>query len=323
MASSANAPHGHHPVMEAEVRALLEPVLGPGKRALDCTLGRGGHTALLLATGAEVIALDRDRDAIEAARARFGDEPRLTLVHAPFSEAGAILAGRGGRVDALFADLGVSSPQLDVAARGFSFQENGPLDMRMDQTRSASLAERLAAVDTDTLAGVLWRYGDEKASRKIARAILAALEEGELTGTRRLAELVAGLVPPGRSGGKRGRRIHPATRTFQALRIWVNDELAELEALLASLPSVLRTGGRAAFLSFHSLEDRPVKQALRELARGCTCPPDFPVCACGKVARGRLLTRKGLEPDADEIARNPRARSAHLRALEWLEVSDV
>ena len=300
----------HATVLREEAVALLAPVLHPGVWAVDCTTGGGGHTGGLLATGCEVLALDRDPRALDAARRRFAGEPRLHLVHADFRQLAEVVHREaGGEVMAVLADLGISSPQVDDPSRGFSLRGDGPLDMRMDPTRGASLADRLAAVGEAELTAVLRDLGEERRARQVARAILRARDGGALTGTAALAEVVARAV--GRGVG----RIHPATRTFQALRIWVNDELGALDTLLAALPEVLAHGGRAAIISFHSLEDRRVKQAFRALATGCICPPDLPVCVCGRVAEWDVLTRRALKPGDAEVQANPRARSARLRAV--------
>ncbi|RMG18955.1 MAG: 16S rRNA (cytosine(1402)-N(4))-methyltransferase RsmH [Deltaproteobacteria bacterium] len=314
MASRGASDRGHIPVLGEAVRTLLAPALGAGRWAVDSTFGRGGHTAILLETGADVIALDQDTEAVTAGRARFGAHPRLHLVHASFADLPEVLASLGRvRVDALVADLGVSSPQLDDPRRGFSFQADGPLDMRMDPSRGRSLAERLSETTPEDLAEVLRDFGEERHARRVARAICEAWRAGAIDGTATLARVVAGALPT-----RPGQRLHPATRTFQALRIWVNGELEALDALLGALPEVLAPGGRAAVVSFHSLEDRRVKQAMRALCRGCVCPPGLPVCTCGQVPRARDLTRRPRRPNPAEVERNPRARSARLRAIEWL-----
>lgn len=317
MTPRESTPFRHATVLKAEALEVLSPVLGPGTWAVDCTTGGGGHTEGLLATGAHVLALDRDPAALAAARARLGESERLHLVHADFREVERVVREvAGGPVQALLADLGVSSPQLDEAGRGFSFQP-GPVDMRMDPSAGAPLSERLAEVDEATLARVIRDCGEERRARSVARAILRARDAGELGDTARLAGIVARAVGFGEG------RIHPATRTFQALRIWVNDELGALDELLAALPRVLAVGGRAAFISFHSLEDRRVKHALRDLSTGCICPPDLPVCRCGRTPAFALLGRKARRPAEAELASNPRSRSARLRAAERLGGGDA
>ncbi len=301
----------HEPVLAKEVVQLLAP--GPGKLLLDGTLGGGGHSERFLAEGARVIAIDKDPRAIAAAQARlarFGEAFRA--VRADFRDARDVLSAlKIAGVDGALVDLGVSSPQLDDPERGFSFSRPGPLDMRMG-AEGETLEDLLRRIDERELARILREYGEEPFARPIARAVKRALEGERRLDTARLAEVVAGAIP------RRAwpRRIHPATRTFQALRIAVNDELGALAAWLDSLPAVLKTGGRAAAISFHSLEDRMVKERFRALARACTCPPDLPVCACGARASFAALTRKVVVPSDQEVARNPRARSAKLRAVE-------
>ena len=301
----------HEPVLSREVVEILHPA--PGRLLLDCTLGGGGHAELFLEGGAQVIGLDRDPRAVAAARARlarYGEAFRA--VRADFRDARGVLGALGiGEVDGALADLGVSSPQLDDPERGFSFGKPGPLDMRMGP-EGETLAELLARADEKELAGILRRYGEEPFARPIARAVKRAVASGEPLDTARLAEVVAGAIP------RRAwpRRIHPATRTFQALRIAVNDELGALAAWLESLPRLVRVRGRAAAISFHSLEDRMVKERFRALTRACTCPPDLPVCACGAQAAFAPVTRKAIAAGEAEVARNPRARSARLRAVE-------
>jgi len=303
----------HEPVLPDEVVAALRPA--PGAVVLDGTLGGGGHSERLLLAGARVIGLDKDPRALAAARARlarFGEAFRA--VRADFRDARAVLTALGiAEVDGALVDLGVSSPQLDEGERGFSFSRPGPLDMRLG-SEGETLAELLRRVDERSLARILKEYGEEPFAGPIARAIKKALAGGEPMDTARLAEVVAGAIP--RKAWP--KRIHPATRTFQALRIAVNDELGALAAWLDALPGLLRKGGRAAAISFHSLEDRMVKERFRALTQACTCPPDLPVCACGAAAEFAQVTRKAVKASEAEVARNPRARSARLRAVEKL-----
>jgi 16S rRNA (cytosine1402-N4)-methyltransferase len=303
----------HEPVLAREIVEVLRPQ--PGELFLDGTLGGGGHSGLLLEAGVQVIALDKDPRALAAASARlarFGEAFRA--VRADFRDAKNVLAALGlSGVDGALVDLGVSSPQLDEAERGFSFQRAGPLDMRMGD-QGETLADLLRRIDERELARILDEYGEEPFARPVARAIKAAVHREEALDTARLAEVVAGAIPR-RAWPK---RIHPATRTFQALRIAVNDELGALAAWLDGLPSLLNPGGRAAAISFHSLEDRMVKERFRALTQACTCPPDFPVCACGARAAFAAVTRKAVKASDEELARNPRARSARLRAVEKL-----
>jgi 16S rRNA (cytosine1402-N4)-methyltransferase len=280
---------------------LRQTVEGIGPRAdgtyVDATLGGAGHAEAVLQASSphgKLYGIDRDPAALEAARLRlsvFGE--RAVLLHGAFGDAQRLLAEHGiTQVDGVIADLGVSSPQLDRGERGFSFGKPGPLDMRMDPTSGEPLIERLHAFSTDELANVLYEYGEERKSRPIARSIKAALERGELQTTEDLRRAVVRVLGPKRSG------IDPATRTFQALRIAVNDELGELERLLSSVPDLLVDGGRVAIISFHSGEDRIVKHAFRD------------------DARMRPLTKRPIEADAEECATNPRARSAKLRVAE-------
>jgi 16S rRNA (cytosine1402-N4)-methyltransferase len=308
-----SAEYVHEPVLAKEVVEVLRP--GPGRIFLDGTLGGGGHSGLLLEGGARVIALDKDPRALASASARlarFGEAFRA--VRSDFRDAPAVLAALGlDGVDGALVDLGVSSPQLDDATRGFSFSRAGPLDMRMGE-EGETLADLLRRIDVRELARILEEYGEEPFARPVARAIKAAVERDEPLDTARLAEVVAAAIP------RRAwpRRIHPATRTFQALRIAVNDELGALAAWLEGLPSLLRAGGRAATIAFHSLEDRMVKERFRALTQACTCPPDLPVCACGARAGFTAVTRRAVKASEEEIARNPRSRSARLRAVEKL-----
>ncbi|MCA9530900.1 MAG: 16S rRNA (cytosine(1402)-N(4))-methyltransferase RsmH [Myxococcales bacterium] len=283
----------HTSVLVDEVLAALAP--RPGGLYADLTVGGGGHAAAVLERSApdgRLIGLDRDPAALAAARARlapFGD--RVTLVHSTLSRLPEVLdEARVDALDGVLADLGVSSPQLDVASRGFSFAEDGPLDMRMDPTRGETALDLIARLDADALADVLFEYGEERRSRPVARSIRAAYDAGELHTTGDLRRAVVRVLGP-----KRGR-IDPATRTFQALRIAVNQELDELRALVGALPDVLGDGGVAAIISFHSLEDRIVKRAFR----------DDP--------RLTPLSKKPLVPTETERAQNPRARPAKLRA---------
>jgi 16S rRNA (cytosine1402-N4)-methyltransferase len=288
----------HEPVLVAEVVSLIAP--RTDGIYVDGTVGLGGHTRALLAAGAgRVIAVDRDEAALTTARARLGEgDRRVTWVHADYRDLDDVLAQVGvARVDGVLADLGLSSAQLDEASRGFSFRRAGPLDMRMDRSQGPTLAERLDAVDEVTLADVIWRFGEERRSRRVARAILRARDAGELRDTTELATAVRRGAGPGR-----WQRIDPATRTFQALRIWVNDELSRLDEFLVAAVDVLAVGGRLAVIAFHSLEDRAVKHTFRALAG-----EDGPV---------RLLTKRPVRPGDVEVALNARARSARLRAVE-------
>lgn len=308
---------GHEPVMRADAVRLLLPMPRPGLRLADLTTGLGGHSEALLEAAppdAELLAIDRDPNALERARtrlARFGD--RVHFVQLPFSGLSDAMESIGWpRVHAVLADLGVSSMQLDDGQRGFSFQTDAPLDMRMDPTRGESAAALLARLDERELGELIRELGEEFAGRRIARAIKRADESPATTGALRAA--VHRAVGP-----RRGRKHDPSTLTFQALRIAVNGELDELESLLAQLPDRLAEHGRAVFLSYHSLEDRRVKRTFALWSKACVCPPAMAICRCGGKARATSLTRKVATPSEEEIARNPRARSARLRAIEWIE----
>ncbi|HEX4870489.1 MAG TPA: 16S rRNA (cytosine(1402)-N(4))-methyltransferase RsmH [Moraxellaceae bacterium] len=283
---------------------------------VDATFGRGGHTRHLLARlgrGARVIGFDKDPAAIAAGQALAAEDSRFAIVHESFAEILSVLKAEGlaGNIDGVLADLGVSSPQLDDAGRGFSFQNDGPLDMRMDPTRGESAAEWLADVAEDELARVLYEYGEERHSRRIARAIVKARADKPITRTRELAEIVAAAHPAWE------KHKHPATRAFQAIRIAINSELADIERFLRDAMAVLRPGGRLAVISFHSLEDRLVKQYFQKEARGDDFPPGLPVTVDMLKPRLRIIG-KAIEPSAAEVAANPRARSARLRVAEKL-----
>ncbi|MGC9359806.1 MAG: 16S rRNA (cytosine(1402)-N(4))-methyltransferase RsmH [Anaerolineae bacterium] len=299
----------HEPVLLDEVLRALAP--RPGGRYVDATLGLGGHTRSLLeacAPDGHVLGIDRDQAVMEEALRRLGDlGERLVAVVGDFSDVGAIARDHGfAEVDGILMDLGVSSPQLDDAARGFSFQASGPLDMRMDQRGDLTAADIVNDWPEKEISRILWEYGEERYARRIARAIC---EERPIADTGALADLVAKVV------GRR-ERIHPATRTFQALRIAVNDELGALERALPQVLDLLVPGGRLAVIAFHSLEDRIVKQFIRREASDCICPPRLPVCVCGHTATLRPMTKKPVRPSAEEVARNPRSRSARLRVAE-------
>lgn len=276
---------------------------------LDCTLGGGGHTEALLERGAVVYAIDRDPRAREAASIRmerFG--ARFHPLEGNFGHARALLDAAGvEKVQGVLADLGVSSPQFDDAERGFSFSKAGPLDMRMGPD-AEPLGDYLARVSERELADAIFAFGEESYARKIARSI----KNETFTNTAELAEVIGRAIPRKHWP----RQIHPATKTFQALRIAVNRELEALDALLAALPELVAVGGRAAIISFHSLEDRRVKEGFRALESHCVCPPHLPLCVCGKPGDFHVLTKKPITASDDEVARNPRSRSAKLRGVE-------
>ncbi len=302
----------HETVLRRETVELLRAA--PGKVILDGTLGGGGHAEALLEAGARVVGIDQDPAALAAARARLSGRD-IVIAHGNFRDARAVLDQLGvAEVDGALVDLGVSSPQLDDPSRGFSFRSGGPLDMRMDPGRGRPLSERLDEWDERALARILDSLGEERFARPIGRAIHRAWVDRKLASTRDLAEVVAHAMP--RKAWPRD--IHPATRTFQALRIAVNDELGALGDWLSQLPRLVARGGRAAAISFHSLEDRLVKQGFAKLATGCICPPQLPVCACGRTAEWKVVTKKPVTAGDDEVSHNPRARSAKLRAVERL-----
>ena len=307
----------HVSVMPGEVLELLAP--RPGGIYLDGTVGGGGHAGLILTASApdgRLIGLDQDPAALAAAAATLaGFGTRVTLCLGSFAGLDRQLTNLGiEQVDGILLDLGVSSHQLDTPERGFSFREDGPLDMRMNPDQSLSAAGLLASADAEELKRIFREYGEERWAGRIAREIVRARGEAPLATTRQLAELVCRAVP----GGHVPQRIHPATRVFQALRIAVNAELDALQSGLAAALSRLRPGGRLVVISFHSLEDRLVKQGFRAAATSCSCPPRLPVCVCGRKALVKILTTRGVRPAEAETIANPRARSAVLRAVERL-----
>ena len=303
----------HVPVLRDRVVAWLAPT-APGL-VVDATVGLGGHAAALLEAvpGLRLIGLDRDPEAIEHAHQRLQPySDRVRLIQSAFAELPAVLNSLGNPpVAAILADLGCSSLQLDSAERGFSFSRSGPLDMRMSSS-GPSAGDLVNGAAEDELVRVLREYGEERRARRVARAIVEARRRRPIGTTDELAHLVAGAV----GGGS--QRIHPATRTFQALRIAVNDELGQLERFLEPAVRALQPDGRIALISFHSLEDRIVKHSLRRLAGACVCPPEAPECRCNPQQLVDILTRRAERPAADEVATNPRARSARLRVARRL-----
>jgi 16S rRNA (cytosine1402-N4)-methyltransferase len=307
---------GHLPVMPDEVLGTLAPA--PGSLQIDATVGGGGHTERILEAASpdgRVLGLDADPAAIARVAhrlSRYGD--RLVLRQANFRELGTVAPGAGfAAVDGMLFDLGLSSFQLADRERGFGFRAGGPLDMRFDVTRGVPAADLVNDLDVGELVALFRRYGEEPSAGRIARAIVTARATAPIRTAEELAALIQREVPAPRPGR---RRIHPATRVFQALRIAVNEELAALETALAVAVDLLRPGGRLVVLSYHSLEDRIVKRFFAEAARGCICPPDLPVCACGHTPAVTHLSRGAERPDDAEIARNPRSRAAKLRAVE-------
>lgn len=302
----------HEPVLLDEVIHMLAP--RAGGRYIDGTVGTGGHTEAILmhsSPDGRVLGLDADPTAVESARRRLaGWGERVILVHSSYVSVRSVAeAYRFQPVQGILLDLGWSSVQMADAGRGFSFMQEGPLDMRYDPEGTRTAADAVNGLSERELADILWRYGEERQARRIARAIV---RNRPLRTTREVAEIIEKVV------GRR-EKIHPATRTFQALRIWVNDELSILEQTLEQLPDLLAPGGVLAVISFHSLEDRIVKNFLRREAMDCICPPESPICTCGHRASLEILTKKPITPGDEEITRNPRARSARLRGARRLE----
>jgi 16S rRNA (cytosine1402-N4)-methyltransferase len=307
----------HRPVLLDETIELLAP--RPGATVVDGTLGAAGHAlALLEAIGpdGQLFGIDRDRDALEIAHRRLVSfEERFTPLHGRHEDLTQLLRDAGVfACDAMLFDLGVSSMQLDRPERGFSFRNDAALDMRMDPTRGESAAELLARIEETELRRIIYRWGEDRQSGAIARAIVREREKRPIVRTGQLAELIDRVAGP----SARRWRIHPATRTFQALRIAVNGEIEGLEQLVRDAVSMLPRGGRLAVISYHSLEDRAIKTSMRALAKRCSCPPKLPVCGCGKENLVRILTSRPIRPTEKEIDRNPRSRSARLRVAERL-----
>ena len=309
--------YGHKPVLLEECLAALD--IKPGGTYLDGTLGRAGHSLEILRrlTAGRLIGIDRDMTAIEAAKERlaaFGD--RVTLVHGDFRDLGDILRDLGAdKLDGMLFDLGVSSPQLDEPGRGFSYMHDAPLDMRMDAAAALDAKQVVNQWSYEELRRILYEYGEERYAPQIARAIVRRREERPVETTGELVEIIRSAMPAQALREKQ----HPAKRSFQAIRIAVNGELEALPPMLEAAAEALAPGGRLAVITFHSLEDRIVKQTLRTLATGCTCPPEFPVCVCGKKPKLKLVTRKPVTAAPAELKENPRARSAKLRVAERTE----
>ena len=308
----------HRPVLSQEIVSLLDP--RPGGVVVDGTVGLGGHAEALLQaeSGVTVIGIDRDEEALRHAANRLSPfKERVRLIHGNYRDLGEHLDVLGiDTITGFLLDLGLSSLQLDTANRGFSFRHDGPLDMRMDTTQSMTAAELVNHSSEDELVRILRDYGEERFARRIVRAILAARAKELIETTGRLAEIVHSAIPR----KFHPKAIHPATRTFQALRIAVNEELANLKEGLEGGFQAIAPGGVIAVISFHSLEDRIVKGFFRYKALSCTCPPDFPVCVCDKKVEVEIITKKPIRPSPEEIAANPRARSAKLRAARKLDI---
>lgn len=305
----------HQPVLLEEVLDAL--AVKPDGVYVDGTFGRGGHAAAILARlgpAGKLLAMDKDPEAVQSARSQFGNDPRFEIEQGAFTMLSQLLVRRElqGLVDGLLLDLGVSSPQLDDAARGFSFSADGPLDMRMDPASGISAAEWLQCADASEIADVLRRLGEERFAGRIARAIVVARAETPLRTTRQLAELIAAAVP------SREHNKHPATRSFLAIRIFINHELDDVAAVLEQVPDALAPHGRLAVISFHSLEDRIVKRFIRDEYRGEPAPVEFPLAGMDYQPRLRPLG-KAIRAGEAELQRNPRARSAVLRVAERLQ----
>ncbi len=281
---------------------------------VDCTAGGGGHSYAIaerLTQGGKLVAIDRDPAAIEAATRRLAPfSDRVEVVRSNFAVLKTVLDGR--KADGVLIDLGISSHQIDTAERGFSYIKDAPLDMRMNPDDPFSAADVVNTYSEEALADVIFRYGEEKFSRRIAAAIIKARSEAPIETTLQLADLITGAIPPKfrEKGGS------PAKRTFQAIRIEVNGELDIIPPVVRDIADVLKPGGRMAIITFHSLEDRLVKQTMAELMKGCTCPPDFPVCVCGKKPILTAVSRKPILPSPEELAENKRSHSAKLRVAE-------
>ncbi|HHY60587.1 MAG TPA: 16S rRNA (cytosine(1402)-N(4))-methyltransferase RsmH [Clostridia bacterium] len=307
----------HQPVMLREVLAYLAP--REGKIIVDGTLGGAGHSAEILKQLGEtglLIGIDRDRDALAYAGGRLGQiSSRYRLFASNYRHFDRCLAELGiEKVDGFLLDLGVSSYQLDEGERGFSYRQDALLDMRMDRTGDLTAEMVVNTWPEESLARIIWEYGEERWARRIARFIVAARQKAPIRTTGQLVDIIKKAIP----AGARREGQHPAKRTFQAIRIAVNDELGALAETLNKVAQYLNPQGRVVVISFHSLEDRLVKQAFQTQAKGCLCPPDIPVCRCGQVPQLKILTKKPVLPSQDEVEQNPRARSAKLRAAEKL-----
>ena len=308
--------YGHVPVLLQECLGALN--IRPDGIYVDGTLGRAGHSLEIvkrLTTG-RLIGIDRDETAIAAAQERLADyRDRVTLVHSNFARIGDILAELHiDGADGMLFDLGVSSPQLDDAERGFSYMHDAPLDMRMDRTAYLTARQVVNGWSYEELRRILFEYGEERYAPAIARRIVQSREQRPIETTLELVDIIKSAMPPQALREKQ----HPAKRSFQAIRIAVNGELDALPPMLEAATAHLNRGGRLAVISFHSLEDRIIKKTLQELATGCTCPPEFPVCVCGKKPKLKLVSRKPIVSGEEELEHNPRARSAKLRVAEKL-----
>ena len=310
-------PKQHESVLEREVLQNLN--LGRDSLIVDGTLGDGGHAELVLKNtmGVRVLGIDRDFQAIERAEKRLASfRDRITLVHGNFSDIKTILKKSNVvNVDGLLLDLGVSSPQLDSPGRGFSFMRNGPLDMRMDSSQKTTAADLLVELSDEKLVSVIKEYGEERFSKRIVRAIRQAQKQATIKTTLQLSKIVSSVIHVSRQ-----TKIHPATRTFQALRIAVNGELEHIKKALRDSVDILQESARIIVISFHSLEDRIVKNFFQSEEKGCICPPKIPICACGYKPRLKIVTRRPIAPAVEEVRRNSRASSAKLRVAERVYV---
>ncbi len=290
--------------------------INPDGVYVDGTMGGGGHSREILKeiSGGKLIGFDRDMTAINVCRERLGGfGKRVEFVNRNFFEIKDVLSELGiESINGAVLDLGVSSYQLDTAERGFSYQHDAPLDMRMNEADPVTARDIVNAYSEEQLADVIWRYGEDRWAKRIAQFIVSEREKQPITTTGELVDIIKKAVPK----GARQDGPHPAKRTFQAIRIEVNSELAGLEQAVRDFIDVLAPKGRLSIITFHSLEDRIVKNVFAEMARGCTCPPEIPVCICGKKSAGKVITRKAIVASDEELERNPRARSAHLRIFE-------
>ncbi len=307
----------HKPVMVMEVIKLL--ITRADGIYVDGTTGTGGHSEAILKRlekNGRLICLDRDQDAIDITRRRLdagGFKEKYNIIKANFTDMDIILKETGvNKVDGILLDLGMSSYQLDQSGRGFSFNRDEPLDMRMDMERGKNAMEILNGLSAQEIESVLKIYGEEKLAKPISRSIVRERTKSPITSSGRLADIARSHYPASR----RGRKKDPATRAFQAFRILTNNEIENLGSILEKAPELLKKGGRIIFLTYHSLEDRLVKRAMSDWENVCTCPPDLPLCVCNKKQRFKRLNKKGLQPQQEEIAANPRARSARLRGAE-------
>ena len=312
---------GHIPVLRD---TFVTSFFGdPDGYYVDCTFGRGGHSRALLrllSPQGRLLALDRDPEAIAEGERLACEDSRFFIKHADFARLADILEHEGWRqVNGIGFDLGVSSPQVDNAKRGFSFRQDGPLDMRMDPSEGLPLSRMLEQVSERDLEGILRNFGDERYARRIARAILKARREDGLNGTSDLEAVCFHAVPKQMRYGK----THPATRTFQALRIWVNNEIAQIETGVRAAVHYLLPGGKLAVISFHSGEDRCIRNLIEEQVHPCTCPPAAPYCMCGRLPTMRWLQKKPVRPDQSEVEANPRSRSSRLRVAQRLSEAEA